>query len=154
MPCSRATIANAAWILSLPLLMAAAAGWARSYQTEIIDSHIARCSTVNTATLPEASLQQYRLEPDAGRGLLTCLIQEDRQEFEPENVSAEVRARVRPVGQVWQEIDMREVRVNDMVSYLGTYPTRGEEVLQFDVVINAPGAGRMRLQFDDLDPQL
>jgi hypothetical protein len=152
---SHTSLRTLAWTALLPLLTTAAAlGWARSYQTEVVGNHIARCSTVNTATLPEASLQQYRLAADPSRGLLNCMVQLDKQEFEPENVRAEVRARYRPVGRVWQEFEMREIRMNDMVSYLGTYSTRGEEALQFDVMVDAPGAGRIRLQFDDLDPRL
>jgi hypothetical protein len=151
---SRAPTQVFACAICLPLLVFAGSAAARSYQTEYLDGYIARCSTVNTSTLPEASLAQYRLEPDPRRGLLTCLVQEDRQELEPENVSADVRARFRTVGHTFEEVSMREVVTNDLVSYLGVYDIRQAETLQFEVVISLPGAGRLRLQFDDLDPQL
>jgi hypothetical protein len=146
------TLRAAAWILCLPLLVAAATAGARSYQTEVMDGHLVRCSTVNTGTLPEASLEQYRLRPDPNRGLLTCLVQRDQ--VEPENVPAEIRARYRAVGQTWEELDLREIRTNDQVSYLGIYDIRREETLQFEVMAEVPNVGRVLLQFDDLDPQL
>jgi hypothetical protein len=138
-------------LLALPLLLAAPLADARSYQVEYLDGHIARCSTMNTATLPEATLQQYRISADAQRGLLTCLVQEDRQELEPENVPAEVRARYRPVGHTWQEIPMQQIAINDLVSYLGVYDLQRAENLQFEVMVTVPAAGRMLLQFDDFD---
>jgi hypothetical protein len=142
--------------LVLPLLwLAAGTAAAASYQTEYLNGHIVRCNSVNTATLPEASLEQYGLRPDPGQGLLTCLAQEEEQQLEPANVPANVRARYRPLGQAWQEISMREVEADGLVSYMGLYPVHpgGTLTLRFEVMIDVPRVGRMLLEFEDLEPR-
>lgn len=151
---SRAPTQGLAFAICLSLLLFAGSAAARSYQTEFLDGYIARCTTVNTSTLPEASLARYRLQADPRRGLLSCVVQEDRQELEPEMVPANVRARYRSVGRMFEEIPLREFVINDMVSYLGIYDIRTAETLQFEVMISVAGAGRMLLQFDDLNPHL
>lgn len=142
-------------VIGLPLLLlGAAVAEARSYQTEYLDGHIVRCSTVNTTTLPAASLEQYGLNADPGQGLLSCVAQEDRQQLEPQNVPANVRARVRPLGQRYQEISMRELEIDGLVSYLGVYPVVSGAPLRFEVKIDVPRVGGILLEFDDLEPAL
>ncbi|MFU8815341.1 MAG: DUF4426 domain-containing protein [Pseudomonadales bacterium] len=138
-------------LCTLLALSAATTSWGRAYQTEFLDGLIARCSTVNTSTLPEASLQQYRIDADPRRGMISCVVQEEREELDPINVPAHVRARYNPVGFVPEEIDMRPVKVNDLISYIGTYDIRAAETLQFEVLIEVQGVGRLVLAFDDLD---
>jgi hypothetical protein len=151
---SQARLQAMTWAMFLPLLAASGPAAARAYHTETLDGHVVRCSTVNTTSLPEATLAQYRLQSHPRRGLLTCLLQQERQELEPANVPADVRARVRPVGHVWEELSIREVVINDLVSYLGTYDIETAETLQFEVMISAAHAGQLLLRFDDLDPQI
>lgn len=145
--------------IALPLCLllgfaAAPSSWARAYQTELLDGLIARCSTMNTSTLPEASMQQYRIQADPRRGLISCLVQKDQQELQPENVPAHVRARYRRVGMVPEEIDMRSVEANDLISYIGTYSIGTAETLQFEVLVEVQGVGRLVMAFDDHDPAL
>jgi len=140
------------WMTAGLLLVIATAAGARSNQTEYLDGHIVRCNTINTATLTEASLGHYDLQPDAGQGLLICLVQEDQQRLEPENVPASVRARYRPMGQAWRELPMRAVEVNGLVSYLGVYPVDREATLRFEVRIDVPRVGSTLFEFDDLEP--
>lgn len=151
---SRSALRQATGPLPL-LLLATIAGPAlgHSYQTEVIDGHIARCTTINTTALPEASLQEYRLERDADLGLMTCMAQKNDPGLEPQNVPIQIRARVRPVGRTWNEIDLRAIRTNGLISYLGTYSIQRAEALQFEVMVEVPGVGGTKLQFDDLEPQ-
>jgi nitrate/nitrite transporter NarK len=137
------------------LWLAAGTAAAASYQDEHLNGHLVRCNTINTGMLPEASLAQYGLEADPRQGLLTCLVQKEEHQTGPANVAAEVRARHRPMGQAWREIPMREVEVNGLVSYMGVYPVHpgATLTLRFEVMIDVPRVGGMRLAFDDLDPQ-
>jgi hypothetical protein len=140
----------------VPLLwLTAGAAAAATHQNEPLNGHIVRCNTINSGMLPEASLAQYGLEADPRQGLLTCLVQEEPQEAEPVNLPADVRARYRPTGGAWREISMREVEVDGLVSYMGVYPVHpgGTLTLRFEVVIDVPRLGGMRLAFEDLDPR-
>lgn len=127
--------------------------WTRAYHSQTLDGLIARCSTINTSTLPVASLKRYDVEADADKGLLSCVVQKRDDQLEPQNVRARVEAEYHPIGQVPEPIEIRQVREQNLVTYLGTYSIRGESPLQFNVVM-AVDDEAVEMNFDDQSPQL
>lgn len=122
---------------------------ARAYHSQSLDGLIARCSAVNTTTLPAASLKQYEVEPDPETGLLSCVVQHQMPGAEPDNVQAQVEATYHPIAQPPEAIRMREVRRGDLVTYLGTYPVRSEYPLQFNITLAVPDVGNVEMHFTD-----
>ena len=80
-------------------------------------------------------------------------MQKKNQGLEPENVPAEIDARYHAIGQVPESIDMREVREENLVTYLGTYAVPGAYPLQFSIAMEADGA-TVKMNFDDQSPKL
>lgn len=126
---------------------------ARAYHSQSLDGLVARCSTVNTTTLPRESLERYGVEPDDERGLLSCVVQKQKPGLRPENVQAQVDAEYSLTGQPPREIELREVRENNLVTYLGTYPVRTEGPLVFSIELQVDDA-RVEMNFDDQSPHL
>ena len=151
-----------AWRLPVALAVAIAAVAAvsaqgRAYQNESLDGLVARCTTVNTSTLPQASLELYGIRGSEGQGLLSCVVQRQPQDpgepEEPRNVEATVRATFHSIGQAPEPIDIREVREENLVTYLGTYPVRGRDTLVFDVEVEVEDAA-LEMSFDDRTPHI
>jgi hypothetical protein len=147
---------RALMLVLIPLGLAAANGaaWARTYQTQTLDGLTVRCTTVNTSTLPQAALERYDVRQDAERGLLSCVVQRQQPGHEPENVPARVSAQYHVIGQPPDPIEIREVREQNLVTYLGTYRVRSSYPLVFQVGIAVPEVGSLQLEFDDQTPLL
>lgn len=127
---------------------------ARAQQNRALDGLVARCTTVNTSTLPQASLERYGVGADEDQGLLSCVVQKRTPGQAPRNVEARVSAEYHAIGQAPEAIPMREVREHDLVTYLGTYAVPGRFPLQFRVSVTVPGAGTVELELDDRTPRL
>lgn len=141
------------WMASA-LLLTGQPAMARAYSNKEVDGLTVRCTTINLASLPEASRQRYGVSGGPDEGLLSCVVQAPARGSTPENVQADVHAEFHPIGQAPQPVPMREVREGDLVTYLGTYPVEGSHPLQFSVSLAVPGAGTAELTFDDPHPRL
>lgn len=133
-------------------LTTASVAHGRAYHTETVGDLVARCSTVNTTSLPEKSLELYGVSGSRDTGLASCVLQAQAPGNEPENRQAQVEIRYYTPGQTPRPADVREVREGDLVTYLATYPIRSEDPLQFEVTIELEGAGTSQLQFTDHQP--
>ncbi len=127
---------------------------ARAYHSQSLDDLIARCSTVNTATLPQASLSRYGIDGNSNTGLLSCVVQKHAPGQEPENVPARVSAEYHTTGQPPEAVDIRESRGDGrFITYLGTYTLRTDGPLVFRVRI-AAGGETVEMNFDDQTPSI
>lgn len=91
---------------------------------------VLRSSTVASDRIDPATARNHGIEPSPTRGVLNVVLLRGREE---RTVPAEVRATAVSLSGVRQDIEMREVRANDRVSYMGTYDFLPKEVVDFEV---------------------
>lgn len=91
-----------------------------------------RSSTVASDGIDAATASRHGIDPSPHRGVLNVVVlSEDRGGRK--TLPAKVAASTRNLAGVRSDIDMREVRENDRVSYLGTYEFAPREVLDFKI---------------------
>ena len=95
-----------------------------------------RANVIPTGHLPDAMAQKYGVEADPDLFLLNVLILENQPEQQqPVPVPGELSAYYEGLTGRSTDIDMREVRANDRVSYIGTLDTSTQRI--FQIVIKA-----------------
>jgi hypothetical protein len=104
-----------------------------------IDGYLVRWNSMVTGFLPQRAIEEHRLEPN-GHGVLNVVVLRDRDgAAAPRTVAAEVWVKVTDLlGQV-TEIQMRPMRANERVSYLGTFDVEGRGPLRFELQVQPPG---------------
>jgi hypothetical protein len=126
----------------------------RAFHAEDVGDVTVRCSSVNSTSLPETSLERYDIDSDGSVGLFSCVVQRMSDDGTFEHLSAEITAQDHSIGQTPQDIPLREVLDDDLVTYLGTYAVAEEFPLTFRVSIDSEATGRVEFTFDDMKPQV
>lgn len=89
-----------------------------------------RSSTVASERINPATASRHGIEPSPTRGVLNVVLMRGRN---GRTIAAEVSASSTNLAGVRQEIEMREVRANDRISYMGTYDFLPREVVDFEI---------------------
>ncbi len=103
------------------------------------DRFTLRASISPTELLPDAMARQYGIESGPDLVLLNLVILEKRPDQQSVPVSAEVSAHYENLVGHAQQIDMRAVEADGLVSYIGTLDASTQLVFRF--VIQAQPAG-------------
>lgn len=108
-----------------------------------------RASVVPSQQLAAATAREHGVQTAADRGVLNVVVLERSEGGAPRPVPAEVDAtRINLVGQP-ESIPMREMRVNDGISYLGTFEFSPLRTLRFAVRATPSGSGEtLAVEFD------
>ncbi|MGY4516798.1 DUF4426 domain-containing protein [Lysobacter sp. HA18] len=94
---------------------------------------VVHASVVQTSTLDEAVAREYGLERSDRSAMLLVSPRDAKGDAPPSKV--DISATVAPVGGAAQSIDLREVRVGDLVDHVGTVDIAPPETLKFDVTV-------------------
>jgi hypothetical protein len=130
-PCSRRLVAA----LLLPILAAGAA--AQSHEVER-GGVVLRSSTVASDRISPEAAKQHGVNQSPDRAILNVVVLTS-QPGSPATLPALVSASTRSLAGERTVIEMREVRANDRVSYIGTYVFAPREVLDFEVTAQPTG---------------
>lgn len=117
--------------LALALSMLAPSASAQAHQVQRGDL-VLRSSSVASDRIDATTAKRHGIEPSPRRAVLNVVVLSaghgGRKTF-----PAQVSASTRSLAGVRQEIEMREVRENDRVSYVGSYQFAPREVLDFEI---------------------
>ncbi len=91
---------------------------------------VLRSSTVASDRINPATASKHGIEPFPTRGVLNVTVLRGRN---GKTVPAEVAASSINLAGVRQDIEMREVRAGDRVSYVGSYDFLPREVIDFEI---------------------
>ena len=149
---------HAGWAVALAALSLSASGsvLSRAYHSRAIDDGLtARCTTVNTSTLPQEVIERYEISGDENTGLISCVVQQSVPPAAvPQNMPADVYVEFNPIGQAPEPVAVRQVLDGDFLTYLGTYQVHGNDTLQFHVTISVDDTGTLEMNFEDQQPRL
>lgn len=105
-----------------------------------------RASAVQTSTLGAEVAGQYAISRDAGTVMLLVAVRKGPDGAEVA-VPARVTATATDLRGRRQDVAMRELRVGDLVDYVGTVQTTLPDTLRFDVTIVPEGGASSSMQF-------
>jgi hypothetical protein len=108
------------------------------------DGYVVRANAVAGTLLPEETRRAHGIPPD--RGMLNVVVMIDDAGL-PETLPARVSAQVRDLRGRAENVEMREIRENEEVSYLGTFRFRPRETMRFDVTVEIPGRAPVHMDF-------
>jgi hypothetical protein len=103
------------------------------------EDYTLRASVSPTELLPASMASQYGIETAPNLLLLNVVVLEKRPDQQPVPVSAELSAHYESLVGHKQDIDMRAVEADGLVSYIGTFDASAQHVFRF--VIEAQPAG-------------
>lgn len=105
-----------------------------------------RASVVQTSMLEAGVASQYRIRRDANTVLLLVAVRQGADGAETA-LPAQVTATATDLSGQRQSIAMRELRVGDLLDYVGTVQTTLPDTLRFDVTIVREGGATSTMQF-------
>ena len=121
------------------LLLAVSASWAAAQSHEVrVGDIVLRSSTVASDRIDPATASRHGIEPSPHRGVLNVVVLSDEGKAQ-KTLLAKVSAFTRNLAGVRTDIDLREVKENDRVSYMGTYEFAPREVLDFRIEARPAG---------------
>ena len=98
-----------------------------------------RSSAVATGSVPASSLADQGIKPAPNRALLNVVVLKNGKKPRP-TVPAEVEAQVRTLSGSRRAIEMKEVKANNRVSYVGVIDHAARETLDFEIRATPQGA--------------
>lgn len=105
-----------------------------------------RASVVQTSVLSADVASQYGIRRDPGTVMLLVAVRRGAEGAEV-TVPARVTATATDLRGRRQDIEMRELRVADLLDYVGTVQTTLPDTLRFDVTIVPEGGASSSMQF-------
>ena len=91
---------------------------------------VLRSSTVASERIDPAAAARHGIEPSPTRAVLNVVLLRGPKR---ETIAAEVTASSRNLTGVRRQIDLKEVRENERVSYVGSYEFLPKEVIDFQI---------------------
>lgn len=108
-----------------------------------------RASATQSQMLAPATAARHGIEPAADRGVLNVVVLERRADGGQVTVPALVAAsKTNLLGQS-VPIEMREIRENERVSYLGSFEFAPMRNLRFELSVQPAGSKPLLLRFED-----
>jgi hypothetical protein len=129
--CSRQLVAG------LLLSALAASAWAQSHEVER-GGVVLRSSSVASDRISPEIARLYGINQSPDRAVINVVLLTDQPGME-KTLPALVSVSTRSLSGDNTAIEMREVRVNDRVSYMGSYVFSPREVLDFEVTAQPTG---------------
>lgn len=131
---------SARWALALLLAGTVLAAAAQPREVRRGDL-VLRSSTVASERIDAATAARHGIEPAANRAVLNVVLLRGPKR---DTVAADVTAMSRNLAGVRRTIDLKEVRENDRVSYVGSYEFLPTEVLDFEITAKPLGPQEAR----------
>lgn len=111
--------------------------------------YVVRASAVAGGVLPEATRRAHGIEITANRGVLNVVVVRGESPARP-TVPAKVDAHVTNLLGQSEKLEMRAIRENGGVSYLGTFDFTPRQVLRFNIEVTPEGSTKSTtLEFED-----
>lgn len=104
-----------------------------------LDGHVVQANAMRTDFLGVDVARKLGIERSNERGMLTISVQEKSDEPLPESVKADVRVAASMGANSRWTIDMQPRRADGVVYYVGTFPIRHRQLVEFDVQIQPAG---------------
>ncbi len=118
---------------------------ALAQQSRDFGDYTVHYNTLNTNLLPADTARAYGIQRAGTRALLNIAVQQ-RADREP--VAARVTASAINLNGQRREINMREIREEEAIYYIGHFRVHDEEILDFHVVIRPLEAPDQVLEMD------
>ena len=99
-------------------------------------------NTFNTSLLTPEVARAYEIQRSGNRALLNIAVLEPAAEGLNRPVSARVTASATNLAGQRRVIDMREIRDQDAIYYIGTFRIHNDESLNFTIEVRPEGGGR------------
>jgi hypothetical protein len=99
-------------------------------------------NTFNTSQLTPEVARAYEIQRSGNRALLNIAVLETAEEGLNRAVSAQVTASAINLAGQRRVIDMREIRDQDAIYYIGTFRIHNDESLNFTIEVRPEGGGR------------
>lgn len=125
------------------LLCALSAGVSAQSHEVRREGVVLRSSTVASDRIDAATARLHGIEPSPDRAVLNVVVLSAKA-GDQATLPAQVSASTRNLAGVRHDIEMREVRENDRVSYIGSYSFVPREVLDFEITARPTGATRQK----------
>jgi hypothetical protein len=127
---------------ALAALMALAAPSARAEQSVSLGEYTVHYNALNTdALLPEVA-QRYGISRSKTQALLNIAVLKSVAGTTAQPVTARVEARARNLNNQLTNLDMREVKDQGAIYYLGTTRVNDGDTLTFTVTVTPEGKGQ------------
>lgn len=121
------------------VLQAGHAGAQNHEQT--FQRYVLQSNAVSSLSIPEASASMHGVRRAADQGILNVTVTKKGQSLQ--TVPAKVRAHAISLAGSKREIEMRETKVGEWVSYTGTFNFAPREVLDFKIFAEPLGSGEV-----------
>jgi hypothetical protein len=119
-------------LLPAALLLLAGASQAQSHSTES-GSYVLRSTTVASEQIDAASTQRHGVVPAPDRAVVNVVLLRRDGSGVDATVPARVTVSMRTASGFSSDIEMREVRENGAISYLGSYKFLPRQMINFEI---------------------
>jgi len=109
-----------------------------------LDGHVVQANAMRTDFLGAEVARKLGIERSNERGMLTISVQEKSDDPLPESVEADVRVAASMGPNTRWNIDMEPRRADGVVYYVGTFPIRHRQVVEFDIQVEPAGVDEGR----------
>lgn len=125
---------------SMLMLLAPARG--RAEQVKRFDDYQVHYNALSSDMLPAEVAAQYKFARSSKHGLINIAVQKLDGSQVPVAVAASIRGSAANLAGQRSELALREIREDDAIYYLGEFPVRGSDTLNFDLTITPAGSKR------------
>ena len=115
---------------------------AQAGQAETFGPYAVHYNTLNTSLLTADVARAYSIQRSGNRALLNIAVIRHGEEETGTAVTAQVRATATNLAGQRRELDMREIRDQEAIYYIGTFRISNEETLNFQVSVQPEGEPR------------
>jgi hypothetical protein len=130
-------------LISVVTLLSAVANAEQFKSIKNIDVHY---SAFNSAFLSAEMARQYHLQRTGHEGLINISVLDTSQLGNPA-IPSVVKGKVTNLIGQYHQLTFTEVKEGDAIYYLSQFPIEGEDLLSFDISIDAELKGRGDLKF-------
>jgi hypothetical protein len=111
--------------------------YAEEYKTE--DGYNIHYNAVNTQFIPKEVAQGYGILRSKNQAFLSVVVMQVQENAQPKHVTAQITAQVVNLNRQLRQIDMREIRENTAIYYIGVFKINDADTLNFTLKIIPEG---------------
>lgn len=124
------------------LLMLLLPARGRAEQVQRFDDYQVHYNALSSDMLPAEVAAQYKFSRSSKQGLINIAVQKLDGAQAPVAIAASIRGTAANLAGQRSELALREIREADAIYYLGEFPVRGSDTLNFDLTITPAGSTR------------
>ncbi len=111
--------------------------YAEEYKSE--DGYIIHYNAVNTQFIPKEVAQGYGILRSKNQAFLSVVVMQVQEDAQPKHVTAQITAQVVNLNQQLRQVDMREIRENTAIYYVGVFKINDADTLNFTLKVIPEG---------------